>query len=67
MRIWLIGLVNAVVKGVLLPILLSYAVRKARTRREVEPIVSFQMSRFVVFLMAVGGFAIGGFCIFMKR
>jgi hydrogenase-4 component E len=59
MRIWLIGLVNAVVKGVLLPILLSYAVRKARTRREVEPIVSFQMSRFVVFLMAVGGFAIG--------
>ena len=50
---------NAVVKGMAMPLLLSYAVRKARTRREVEPIVSFQMSRFIVFLMAVGGFATG--------
>lgn len=58
-RIWGISLMNAVVKGVAMPLLLSYAVRKARTRREVEPIVSFQMSRFIVFLMAVGGFAIG--------
>ena len=58
-RICGIALMNAVVQGVAMPLLLSYAVRKARTRREVEPIVSFQMSRFIVFLMAVGGFAIG--------
>lgn len=58
-RIWLIASVNMLVKGVVLPVLLNYAVRKARTRRELEPIVSFQMSRFVVFLMAVGGFAVG--------
>ena len=58
-RICGIALMNAVVKGVAMPLLLSYAVRKARTRREVEPIISFQMSSFIVFLMAVGGFAIG--------
>ncbi len=58
-RIWIIAVVNSLVKGVALPMLLEYAVRKARTRRELEPIVSFQMSRFIVFLMTVGGFAIG--------
>ena len=58
-RIWIIAVVNSLVKGVALPMLLEYAVRTARTRRELEPIVSFQMSRFIVFLMAVGGFAIG--------
>ena len=58
-RIWIIALVNSLVKGAALPMLLNYAVRKARTRRELEPIVSFQISRIVVFLMAVGGFAVG--------
>ena len=58
-RICGIAIMNAVVKGVAMPLLLTYAVRKARTRREVEPIISFQMSSFIVFLMAVGGFAIG--------
>ncbi len=58
-RIWIIAFVNSLVKGVALPMLLDYAVRKARTRRELEPIVSFQLSRFIVFLMAVGGFAVG--------
>ncbi len=58
-RIWIIAAVNALVKGAALPVLLTYAVHKARTRRELEPIVSFQMSRFIVFLMAAGGFAAG--------
>ena len=58
-RIWTIAVVNSLVKGVALPMLLEYAVRKARTCRELEPIVSFQLSRFIVFLMTVGGFAIG--------
>ena len=58
-RIWAIAAVNALVKGVLLPMLLTYAVRKARTRRELEPIVSFGMSQLIVFLMAAGAFAIG--------
>ena len=58
-RIGLIAVVNALVKGTVLPMLLHYAVRKARTRRELEPIVSFQVSRMIVFLMAVGGFAVG--------
>ena len=50
-RIWIIALVNSLVKGAALPMLLN--------RRELEPIVSFQISRIVVFLMAVGGFAVG--------
>jgi hydrogenase-4 component E len=59
MRIWAIAAVNALVKGTLLPLLLTYAVRKARTRRELEPIVSFQLSQIIVFLLAVGSFAVG--------
>lgn len=58
-RIWAVAAVNTLVKGVALPVLLSYAVRKARTRRELEPIVSFQLSQFIVFLMAAGGFVVG--------
>jgi hydrogenase-4 component E len=58
-RILTIAAVNALVKGVALPMLLSYAVRKARTRRELEPIVSFAISQLIVFLMAVGGFVVG--------
>ena len=58
-RIWAIAAVNTLVKGVVLPMLLTYAVRKARTRRELEPIVSFGMSQLIVFLMAAGAFAVG--------
>ena len=58
-RIWLVAVVNALVKGVLLPMLLLYAVRKARTRRELEPIVSFHLSQIIVFFMAVGAFVVG--------
>ena len=45
-RLWTVAAVNMLVKGVALPMLLSYAVRKA-------------LSQTIVFLMAVGGFAIG--------
>ena len=58
-RLWTVAVINMLVKGVALPMLLSYAVRKANTRRELEPIVSFRLSQTIVFLMAVGGFAIG--------
>ena len=36
-----------------------YAVRKARTRRELEPIVSFPISQIIVFFVAIGAFAVG--------
>ena len=58
-QLWVVAAVNMLVKGVLLPMLLSYAVRKANTCRELEPIVSFRLSQAIVFAMAVGGFAIG--------
>lgn len=58
-RLWIVAAVNMLVKGVALPMLLAYAVRKANTCRELEPIVSFRLSQLIVFAMAVGGFAIG--------
>ncbi|MBO7308032.1 MAG: hydrogenase [Kiritimatiellae bacterium] len=58
-RVWIIAFVNTLVKGVALPMLLMYAVRKARTRRELEPIVSFQVSQLIVFFVAIGAFAVG--------
>lgn len=58
-RVWIIAFVNAVVKGVVLPLLLMYAVRKARTRRELEPIVSFPISQIIVFFIAIGAFIVG--------
>lgn len=58
-RVWIIAFVNTLVKGVALPMLLMYAVRKARTRRELEPIVSFHVSQLIVFFIAIGAFAVG--------
>jgi len=58
-RVWIIAFVNALVKGVVLPLLLMYAVRKARTRRELEPIVSFTVSQVIVFFAAIGAFIVG--------
>lgn len=58
-RVWIIAFVNTLVKGVALPTLLMYAVRKARTRRELEPIVSFHVSQLIVFFVAIGAFAVG--------
>ena len=58
-RVGIIAFVNTLVKGVALPMLLMYAVRKARTRRELEPIVSFHVSQLIVFFVAIGAFAVG--------
>jgi hydrogenase-4 component E len=59
MRIWSVVFINVLVKGVFLPVLLVYAVNKARTRRELEPIVSFPLSQLLVFAIAVGAFVVG--------
>ena len=45
----LIAVVNVLVKGVLLPVMLNYAIRKARTVRELEPLVGFGKSVAIVF------------------
>lgn len=45
----LLALVNVLVKGVLLPYMLSYAIRKARTVRELEPLVGFGKSVALIF------------------
>jgi len=58
-RLWIVSAVNAVVKGVVLPMLLMYAVRKVRAKREMEPLVSFRISLLVVFLLTAASLAIG--------
>ncbi len=58
-RVWLVALVNALVKGAALPALLSYAVRKVDAKRELEPLVSFRASQVVVFFLIAASFALG--------
>lgn len=58
-RLWIISAVNACVKGLLLPMLLMYAVRRVHAKREVEPLVTFRVSQLIVFLLSVASFAVG--------
>jgi hydrogenase-4 component E len=57
-RVWIVAAVNILVKALPLPLLLSYAARKANTRRELEPLVSFRLSQAIVFLLTLGAFAV---------
>ena len=52
----LIAVVNVLVKGVLLPVMLNYAIRKARTVRELEPLVGFGKSVAIVFAVTLLSF-----------
>ena len=58
-RVWVVSAINALVKGLALPMLILYAVRKVRAKREVEPLVSFRVSLMVVFGLAAASFAVG--------
>lgn len=59
LRIWTVAAVNALVKGLALPALLLYAVRKVHAKREMEPLVSFRVSQLLVFLIVAASFAVG--------
>ena len=58
-RVWAVSAINALVKGLVLPMLIMYAVRKVHAKREVEPLVTFRVSLIVVFLIAAASFAGG--------
>jgi len=58
-RLCLVASVNALVKGLLLPYLLLYAVHKVHAKREVEPLVSFRVSQLIVFALAAASFVLG--------
>ena len=49
----LLALVNVLVKGALLPFMLTYAIRKARTVRELEPLVGFGKSVALIFAVTL--------------
>lgn len=51
-----IALVNTVVKGALLPLMLVYAMKKANTVRELEPLVGFGKSVAIVFALTLVAF-----------
>lgn len=53
---WLVAIINVLVKGALLPYMLSYAVKKARTARELEPLVGFGKSVAIVFAVTLIAF-----------
>lgn len=59
LRIWTVAVVNALVKGLALPALLLYAVRKVHAKREMEPLVSFRVSQLLVFLIVAASFTVG--------
>lgn len=48
--------VNMLVKGVLMPFMLTYAMKKAKTSREIEPLVSFGKSIAIVFAITLASF-----------
>ncbi len=52
----LIVSINMLVKGVILPLMLNYAIRKARTVRELEPLVGFGKSVAIVFAVTLLSF-----------
>jgi len=58
-RLWIIAAINSLVKGLALPYLLLYAVRKVHAKREMEPLVSFRLSQLIVFALAAASFAVG--------
>lgn len=58
-RVWAVAAVNTAVKGVALPLLVSYAVRKVNARRELEPLVSFKVSQAIVFAFIAASFLLG--------
>lgn len=58
-RIWSVAVVNTLVKGIVLPALLTFAVRKVNAKRELEPLVSFKLSQAIVFAFIVASFALG--------
>ncbi len=51
-----IAIVNMLVKGALMPVMLNFAIRKARTVRELEPLVGFGKSVAIVFAVTLLAF-----------
>ena len=53
---WLVAVVNMLVKGVVMPVMLTFAMRKANTVRELEPLVGFGKSVAAVFVCTLLSF-----------
>lgn len=51
-----ISLVNMLVKGVVMPVMLTYALKKSKAIRELEPLVSFGKSVAIVFGITLASF-----------
>lgn len=51
-----VSLVNMAVKGILMPSMLTYALKKSKAVKELEPLVSFGKSMTVVFAITLASF-----------
>lgn len=56
LQLWITSIVNAGIKGVLLPILLSKAMRHSSIKRELEPLVSYSASVFIILIIIAASF-----------
>ncbi len=48
--------INTAIKGIILPLLLTHALRKAKVRREVEPFISYSASLIIFIIVMVLSF-----------
>lgn len=55
-RTLLLGAVNATIKGIILPILVLYAAKRAKTNFELEPLVPFTFSLAISFAITCAAF-----------
>lgn len=53
---WGITLINITVKGVLMPVMLTYAMKKTNTKRELEPLVGMGKSVAIIFAITLLSF-----------
>ena len=56
LQLWITSLVNAGIKGMLLPFLLSKAMRQSAIKRELEPLVGYAASVFIMLIVIVAAF-----------
>lgn len=53
---WVVSVVNMLMKGVVMPVMLTYALRKSKAIRELEPIVGFGKSVAIIFAFTLASF-----------
>ena len=59
LALWVTSIINAAIKGVLLPMLLARAMRHSAIKRELEPLIGYAASVFIMLIVIVASFWCG--------